>query len=71
MDVIIWDFLILFQVFYSLQVKGSMIISNKHGTYMLPHELQNDLKIRILEKYERSRTSLDFIELQTSGQSSS
>ena len=50
MDVIIWDFLILFQVFCSLQVKGSMIISNKHGTYKLPYELPNDLKIRILEK---------------------
>ena len=36
------------QVFVSLQVKQSEIISNKHGTYKLPHELPNELRLRIL-----------------------
>ena len=29
-------------------MKGSVIISYKHGIYELPHELPNDLKLRIL-----------------------
>ena len=35
------------QYFLSLQAKRSMIISNKHGIYELPHELLSDLKIEI------------------------
>ena len=38
-DIILWDFLILYQIFFSPQVKQSVIISNKHGMYELPHEL--------------------------------
>ena len=34
--------------FFSPRVKGSMHISNKHGIYELPHELPNDLRLRIL-----------------------
>ena len=37
------------QIFFSLQLKRSVIISNKHGIYELPHELPNDLRLRILE----------------------
>ena len=37
------------QTFLSPQVKRSVIISNKHGTYDFPDELPNDLRLRILE----------------------
>ena len=37
MDIIFEDFLILYQNFFSPQVKRSVIISNKHGIYELPH----------------------------------
>ena len=46
--ILFWDFLILYQIFFSPQVKRSVIISNKHGIYELPHELPNDLRLRIL-----------------------
>ena len=49
MDIILWDFLILYQIFFSPQVKQSVIISNEYGIYDLPHELPNDLRLRILE----------------------
>ena len=48
MDKIVEDVLILYQNFFSPQVKQSMIINNKHGIYELPHELPNDLRLRIL-----------------------
>ena len=31
-----------YQIYFSPQFKRSMIIINKHGTYMLPKELPND-----------------------------
>ena len=31
------------EIFLSPQIKWIVIISNKHGIYELPHELQNDL----------------------------
>ena len=31
-----------YQIFLSTQVKQSVIISNKHGIYELPHKLPND-----------------------------
>ena len=31
MDIILWDFFILYQILFSPQVKWSVIISNKHG----------------------------------------
>ena len=33
MDIIFWDFLILYQIFISPEVKLSVIISKKDGTY--------------------------------------
>ena len=37
------DFLMFDQIFFSPEVKRSVIISMKHGIYELPHELPNDL----------------------------
>ena len=48
MDIIFEDFLILYQKFFSSQVKQSVIISNEYGIYKFPHELPNDLRRRIL-----------------------
>ena len=38
-----WDFLILYQILLSPQVKQSVIISNKHDIDELHHDLSNDL----------------------------
>ena len=35
------------ELFYSPQVKLCGTVSNKHGMYELPHELPNDLRLRI------------------------
>ena len=43
MNKIFWDFLLLYEIFFSPQVKRSVIVSNKHGVYELPHEIPNDL----------------------------
>ena len=43
MDIIFWDILILEQIFFSRQVKRSVIISNKYGICELPHKLPNEL----------------------------
>ena len=43
-----WDFLMFNQIFFSLQVKRSVIISEKHGKYEFPHKLLNDVRLRIL-----------------------
>ena len=45
---IFWDFLMFDQIFFSSQVKRSMVISNKYGIYKLPHELPKDLTLKIL-----------------------
>ena len=37
-----------YQIFLSPQVKRWVIIAYKHGIYELPHELPNDLRLRIL-----------------------
>ena len=50
--IIFWDVLINDQIFFSPQVKRSVIISNKHGIWELPHELPNDLRLRILKNWE-------------------
>ena len=47
-DIIFWDLLIHYQIFFSPQVKRSMFINNKHGIYELLHDLLNDFRIRIL-----------------------
>ena len=45
MFIIFWDILIDDQVFFSPQVKRRVIISNKHGIYELPNDLENIRKI--------------------------
>ena len=44
------------QIFFSVQVKWSLIIINKYGIYELLHELPNDLRLRILGnwKYQKN-----------------
>ena len=46
MFIIFSDILIDEQIFFPPLVERSMIISDKHGIYELPHELPNDLKFR-------------------------
>ena len=58
-----------YQIFLSPQVKRSAIINNKHSIYELPHELLNDIRLRVLANYARSRKSENFIKLQPSAQS--
>ena len=53
MDIIFRDFLILYQIFFSPQVKQSVIITNKHGIYELPYECPNDLRLRKLPKIRK------------------
>ena len=48
MGIIFWEFLILYQIFCSPQVKRSMNISNKYGIDDLPHDLPNDFRPTIL-----------------------
>ena len=52
MEIILWDFLMCYQIFLPPQVKWSAIISTKQGVYELPHELPNDLRLRILGNKE-------------------
>ena len=53
-----------YQLFFSPQVKRSAIITYKHGIYIFPHELPNDLgprklgKIREISKLHTIRISL-------------
>ena len=48
--IIFWDFLMIYQIFFSLQVERCAIITYKHGIYKLPHELPNGLRLMILGK---------------------
>ena len=57
------EFLTLYPIFCSVQVKRSVIISNKDGIYELPHKFPNDLRLRILGNQERPGKSQNFIEL--------
>ena len=43
------DLLNFYQIFLSPQVKRWAIITYKHGIYDLPHQLPNNLRLRILE----------------------
>ena len=63
---IFWDFLMFYQFFLSPQVKRSVIISNKHGVHELPHELPDNLKLRISGNKENLGKSQNLLELQTS-----
>ena len=40
MVIIFCDFLMFYQISFSLQLKPSVIISNKHGICELPHEAE-------------------------------
>ena len=57
MFIIFWKILIDEQISFSAQVKQSVIISNKHGLWELPHKLSKNLRLRILGNYKISRTS--------------
>ena len=46
MNMIFREFLILYQFFFSPQVKRSVIISNEDGISELSHELLNDLRLK-------------------------
>ena len=61
----------LFSIIFSPQVKRSKIINNKYGIYELPHQLPNDLKLRILGNQEISSKSQNVLELKLCAQSSS
>ena len=50
-----------YQIFLSLQVKRCTIIIYKHGTYELPHELPNDLRLRKLGNIKKVPKSLKII----------
>ena len=63
MEIILWDFLMFYQIFRPPQVKRSPIINNKKGVYELPHELPNDLILRILGNKEKSGESSNLLEL--------
>ena len=63
--IIFWDFLMFYEMLMSPQVKRIMIIR-----YKLPHELSNDLRLRILGYTEISTRSQNFEELYSSAQSS-
>ena len=67
--IIFWDFSMFYQIFLLPQVKRCAIITYKHGIYELPHELPNDLRLRILGNYEISGNSLNFIEWWPKAQS--
>ena len=58
MEIILWDFLMFYQIFISPQVKRSAIISNKQGVYELPHELPNDRKKRLLIEKKKKKKKL-------------
>ena len=49
----------LYQILLSPQVKRWAFITYKHGLYELRHELPNDLRLRILGKYEISEKCLN------------
>ena len=56
MGIVFCHFLILHQIFFPPQMKQSAIISNKHGIYELPHELPNDLRLRVLKNRKHQET---------------
>ena len=45
---IFWNFLMFCQIFLAPQMKRCANITNKHRKYELPHELLNDLRLKIL-----------------------
>ena len=51
------------KIYVSPQVKRIVIISNKHGIQELSQELPNDVRLRTLVNWEKSRRSQNVIEL--------
>ena len=47
---------------FGKDTENCAIITYKHGIYELPHELPNDLRLRILGNSELSGKCLNFIE---------
>ena len=61
MFIIFSDILIDEQIFFSPEVKTSVIISNKHGIYELPHGVAERLKTWEIRKYQKnSKTSYNY-----------
>ena len=54
--------MMFYQIFLLPQVKRCAIITYKHGIYELPHELPNNLRLRILGNLEILGKHLNFIE---------
>ena len=51
-----------YQIFLPPQMRRNAIISNKQKVYELPHELLNDLRLRILGNKEDSGESPGLLE---------
>ena len=51
-----------YQILLSPQVKGWVIITYKNGIYELPHQLPNNLRLRMLGNEEISGKCLNFTE---------
>ena len=60
MEIILWDFLMFYQISLSPQVKQST--SNKQGVYELPHELPKNWRLKILGNKEKSEKSQNLLE---------
>ena len=56
------------QIFFSPQMKRNVIIGNNYGIFELPHQLLNNLRLRILDKKEKSGKSHKRLELERSAQ---
>ena len=52
----------IYQIFLSPKVKRRAIITYKHGIYVLPDELPNDLVFRVLGNKKISVNCLNFNE---------
>ena len=53
-----------YQIFLSPQVKRWAIVTYKYGIYELPHELPNDLRLRILDHvYMRPEVNSNRLEI--------
>ena len=46
--IIFWEILMFDKILVLPKVKRTVIISNKHGIYELPHEFPNDLRLNTL-----------------------
>ena len=51
--ILLWNFLVFYQISLSPQVKRSAIISDKYDIYELSHEFPNDLRLRKLVRVRK------------------